>query len=151
MNYAKKLCASIRFHVEEPAYSSPCKMSKEESMALSELRDLFYYSYERFDDFVRMLRSDKVTRSQYEAALAILHKYEIVPPPLEPVPDVTTYRAVFRLLATQKELDLHKVVLISGLLGCEQTVYAISGALFERRKDDERMQVIVAILEAEKK
>ncbi len=79
--------------------------------------------------------------------IVILRKYDIVPPALEPVRDVKTYEAVFRLLVVGIEVNLQKVRLISGILGCEKTVYAISGALYEQRKDDERMQIIRVILE----
>ncbi len=111
---------------------------------MNQLCSIFDVPCENFGNLFKELATKHVTVEQYQASLAILQFYGIVPlPPVE----ARDFLSIFRHLATHTDVPDHKMKIISGILGCTSDLQTISGALYEQREDEPRMQLILTILE----
>ena len=115
--------------------------------ALIDLSDRFCWSLVCYSEFTRKVSQACFSKKEYEDAIAIMHKHDIVTPPLEPMPHLEPSHAIFRHLANDSDVPRHKIQIIAGILACPAGLSAVSGALYEQREDEPRMQLILTILE----
>lgn len=144
MNYSHKLCSLIETHVRVGAWHSKATINDRESVALKQLCSIFDVTCENFSSLNRALDTKHVTAEQYQASLAILDFYDIVPPPHKTSSNVVS---IFKYLALHPDVPEHKMKIISGILGCTSDLQTVSGALYQQYEDEPRMQLILVILE----